>query len=154
MPKSLLILLCLCVAALQSVIWHAAEVRNAAAQQLAGVARSVQGKVTLGEGKLVDGKSRYVVRYEFPLAGGQGTGEEYLSMRQAVVPKAGEEITVFYNPSDPTQNTLTDPRVLMNRTATLKMLVLGFGAFTYAFIYVIWKGQSQTISDQVSPPGQ
>lgn len=129
---------------LQGVTWQAAEVRSQAARQLAGVAQEAQGKVILGEGQLVDGKSRYVVRYEFSTPRGLATGEEYFSMRQAEVPRAGDPIAVFYNPQDPSQSTLTDPRLLMNRTATLKMLVLGFGAFTYAFIYVIWRGQRES----------
>ena len=150
MPRSLLVVLCLAVTLLQFAIWKAAEGRSKAAQQLARVARSIQGVVSLGEGQIVEGKSRYVVRYQFETPKGKFEGEEYLSMRQEVVPEKGEDITVFYDPSDPQWNTLTDPRVIVNRAATLKLLTLGFGAFTYAFIYVIWKNQSKSEESQCS----
>jgi len=152
MPKPLLGLLCVVVALLQIFIWRAAEVRNEAAQRLARVAQPVEGKVTVGEGQIVDGKSRYVVRYQFETPTGLREGEEYLSMRQSLVPQKGEKISVFYDPSDPEWNTITDPRVVVNRVATLKLLTLGFGAFTYAFIYVIWKNQSREAKSAANKP--
>jgi hypothetical protein len=151
MPKSLFALLCGAVALLQLAIWKAAEARDQDARRLAEVATSVQGKVTLGEGQIIEGKSRYVVRYQFETAGGVRDGEEYFSMRQSLVPQKGEAITIFYDPSDPEWNTLTDPRVVVHRVATLKLLTLGFGAFTYAFIYVIWKNQKKEIHRGPTP---
>ena len=146
MSKSALVLLCLAVAVLQTFIWRAAEVRDSMAQHMAQVAQSCQGKVTLAEGKLLEGKSRYVVGYEFAAATGNFAGEEYFSLRQsqAELPHKGETITVFYDPADPKWNTLTDPRLIVDRVANFKLLTLAFGAFTYAFIYVIWRGDTKS----------
>ncbi|MBS2035816.1 DUF3592 domain-containing protein [bacterium] len=142
MPKPLLALLCVIVALIQIGIFQAAQVRDNLAQHMQQVARPCQGKVIKGEGQLVDGKSRYVVGYEFQISGKSYSSEEYFSMRQDDVPQKGQEITVFYDPADPNLSTLTDPKVVVNRVATLKLLTLGFGAFTYAFIYVIWRNSS------------
>lgn len=142
MSKPLLALLCVVVAALQIAIFNAAQVRSNLALHMQQVAQSCQGKVMKGEGQIIEGKSRYVVGYEFDLSGKSFTGEEYFSMRQEEVPQKGQAIKVFYDPGDPTQNTLTDPRVVVNRVATLKLLTLGFGAFTYSFIYVIWRNSA------------
>lgn len=142
MPKSLLALLCVAVAAIQFAIFHAAQVRSNLAQHMQQVAQPCQGKVVKGEGEIIEGKSRYVVGYEFQVAGKSYQSEEYFSMRQEQVPQKGEAITVFFDPSDPAQNTLTDPKIVVNRVATLKLLTLGFGAFTYSFIYVIWRNSS------------
>jgi hypothetical protein len=142
MPKPLLALLCVVVAAIQFGIFHAAQVRDQLAQHMQQVARSCQGKVIKGEGEIVEGKSRYVVGYQFEVSGKPYSSEEYFSMRQEEVPQKGENITVFYDPGDPQQSTLTDPKVVVNRIATLKLLTLGFGAFTYAFIYVVWRNSS------------
>ena len=142
MSKPLLALLCVVVAVLQIAIFNAAQVRSNLALHMQQVAQSCQGKVVKGEGEIIEGKSRYVVGYEFSLSGKSFTGEEYFSMRQEEVPQKGQTITVFYDPGDPVQSTLTDPRVVVNRVATLKLLTLGFGAFTYSFIYVIWRNSS------------
>jgi len=142
MPKPLLALLCVVVAVIQVAIFRASQVRSVLAQHMMDVAKSCQGKVTKGEGEIVEGKSRYVVDYAFAVGGGNFSGEEYFSMRQDEVPQKGEAITVFYDPADPTQSTLTDPKVVVNRVATLKLLTLGFGAFTYSFIYVIWRNSA------------
>jgi len=136
-----LILLFGAVTAIQVAIFYAAEGRNQAAQRLARVAVRVQGSVTSAEGKIVEGKSRYAVSYRFETPKGASQGEEYFSMRQAQVPQKGESIAVFYDPQQPEVSTLTDPKVVVSRAATLKLLTLGFGAFTYAFIYVIWKNR-------------
>jgi hypothetical protein len=142
MPKSLLVLLCVAVAAIQIAIFHAAQVRSNLAQHMQDVAQPCQGKVVKGEGEIIEGKSRYVVGYEFSVAGKSFQSEEYFSMRQEQVPQKGEAITVFFDPADPAQSTLTDPKVVVNRVATLKLLTLGFGAFTYSFIFVIWRNSS------------
>lgn len=142
MPKPLLALLCVAVAVIQFAIFRASQVRSNLAQHMMDVARSCQGKVTKGEGEIIEGKSRYVVDYHFAVAGADYTGKEYFSMRQDEVPQKGEAITVFYDPADPSQSTLTDPKVVVNRVATLKLLTLGFGAFTYSFIYVIWRNSA------------
>ncbi|MFN8606413.1 MAG: DUF3592 domain-containing protein [Vulcanimicrobiota bacterium] len=142
MPKPLLALLCVIVAVIQILIFQAAQMRDNLAQHMQQVAQSCQGKVIKGEGELVDGKSRYVVGYQFEISGKPYSSEEYFSMRQEEVPQKGQTITVFYDPADPQVSTLTDPKVVVNRVATLKMLTLGFGAFTYAFIYVIWRNSS------------
>ncbi len=142
MSKSLLALLCLAVAAIQIAIFQAAQVRSNLALHMQQVARSCQGKVVKGEGEIIEGKSRYVVGYEFNVAEKSFHSEEYFSMRQEQVPQKGEAITVFFDPADPTQSTLTDPKVIVNRVATLKLLTLAFGAFTYSFIYVIWRNSS------------
>lgn len=142
MPKPLLALLCVAVAFIQIAIFRASQVRSVLAQHMMEVARSCQGQVTKGEGEIVEGKSRYVVDYQFAIAGADYTGKEYFSMRQDKVPQKGEPITVFYDPADPVQSTLTDPKVVVNRVATLKLLTLGFGVFTYSFIFVIWRNSS------------
>lgn len=142
MSKPLLILLCVVVAVLQFAIFKAAQVRDNLAQHMQQVAQSCQGKVVKGEGEIIDGKSRYVVGYEFQVASKSFHGEEYFSMRQETVPQKGEAITVFYEPEEPSHSSLTDPKVVVNRIATLKLLTLGFGAFTYSFIYVIWRNSS------------
>lgn len=142
MPKPFLALLCVIVALIQIGIFRAAQMRDQLAQHMQQVALSCQGKVIKGQGEIVEGKSRYVVGYQFDVSGKAYSSEEYFSMRQEEVPQKGESITVFYDPSDPQQSTLTDPKVVVNRVATLKLLTLGFGAFTYAFIYVIWRNSS------------
>lgn len=139
MPKSLVVLLCITIAAIQIAIFHAAQVRSDLAEHMQQVAQPCQGKVVKGEGQIIEGKSRYVVGYEFAVAGKSFQSHEYFSMRQEKVPQKGEAITVFFDPSDPEQSTLTDPKVVVNRVATLKLLTLGFGVFTYSFIYVIWR---------------
>ena len=142
MPKSLLALLCVVVAVIQIAIFRAAQVRSDMALHMQQVAKSCQGRVIKGEGEMIEGKSRYVVGYEFETSGAKHQSEEYFSMRQAEVPQKGQDITVFYDPGDPDQSTLTDPKVVVNRVATFQLLTLGFGAFTYAFIYVIWRNSS------------
>ncbi|MBX3168427.1 MAG: DUF3592 domain-containing protein [Candidatus Eremiobacteraeota bacterium] len=142
MPKSLLALLCVAVAAIQIAIFHAAQKSDQLAQHMQQVAQPCQGKVMKGEGEIIEGKSRYVVGYEFTVAGKSFHSEEYFSMRQQQVPQKGEAITVFFDPADPNNSTLTDPKVVVHRVATLKLLTLGFGAFTYSFIYVIWRNSS------------
>jgi len=142
MPKSLLALLCVVVAVIQFAIFQAAQVRSNLAQHMQEVAQPCQGKVVKGEGEIIEGKSRYVVGYEFTVAGKSFQNEEYFSMRQEQVPQKGQTITVFFDPADPAQSTLTDPKVVVNRVATFKLLTLGFAAFTYSFIYVIWRNSS------------
>ena len=142
MPKPLLALLCVAVAAIQIAIFHAAQVRSDLAMHMQQVAQSCQGKVVKGEGEIIEGKSRYVVGYDFSVADKNYHSEEYFSMRQEQVPQKGEAITVFFDPADPAQSTLTDPKVIVNRVATLKLLTLAFGAFTYSFIFVIWRNSS------------
>lgn len=142
MPKSLLVLLCVAVAAIQIALFHASQVRSNLAQHMQRVAQPCQGKVVKGEGEIIEGKSRYVVGYEFSVDGKSFQSEEYFSMRQEKVPQKGEAITVFFDPADPAQSTLTDPKVVVNRVATFKLLTLGFGAFTYSFIFVIWRNSS------------
>ena len=142
MSKPLLALLCVAVAVIQIAVFRASQVRSDLAQHMMDVAKPCQGKVTKGEGEIIEGKSRYVVDYQFAVAGADYTGAEYFSMRQDEVPQKGETITIFYDPADPTLSTLTDPKLMVNRVATLKLLTLGFGAFTYSFIYVIWRNSS------------
>jgi hypothetical protein len=129
------------VTAVQVAIWSAVQLRGEAASQLAQVAQKGEAEVLSAEGKVLEGKSRYVVRYRFDSGGKAVEGEEHFSMRQPKLPQQGQKITVFFDPKQPDWNTLTDPRLAASRMATAKLWTLGFSAFTYAFLYVIWKGR-------------
>jgi hypothetical protein len=135
--------LCVLVAAIQIGIWVAAERRNDFAQRLARIGKQAPGQVTKADAQIINGRSNYVVNYTFQADGRELDGEELLSLRQPDRPKAGANVTVYYDPQDVELNTISDPRIAINRLATMKMMTLGFGAFTYAFLWVIWKSNKQ-----------
>lgn len=141
MPRPLMVILLVLVAAVQVGIWSAVQMRSEAALQLAKVAKQSQAQVVSAQGQVIEGKSRYVVRYRFDTGGKAVEGEEHFSMRQTELPQMGQTMTVFFDPNQPDWNTLTDPSLAARRMATAKIWTLGFSAFTYAFLYVIWKGR-------------
>lgn len=142
MSRAVLLILVVAVAVVQVLLWRATDTRSQPAIRFAQVARKTTAEVTRAQGELRDGKSRFVVRFRFTAEGKQVEGEEFLSMRQNVLPQAGEKMDAYYDPQDPSWNTLTDPNLTVNRLATFRLLTLGFGAFTYSFIWVIWKNSS------------
>jgi hypothetical protein len=138
MSKLPTVLLCLVVTVLQLILWNATERRSQVARRLAGGGQA-SGVVTRAAGEIVSGRSQFVVRYEFAAPTGKVQGEEFLSMRQAQQLKSGDKVNVYYDAAEPELNTLSNPREVLQRMATMKLLTLGFGAFTYAFVYVIWR---------------
>lgn len=148
--------LCILVAAIQIGIWVAAERRNDFAQRLARVGKQAPGQVTKADSQIINGRSSYVVNYSFTADGRKLAGEELLSLRQPDRPKAGANVTVFYDPQDVELNTISDPRIAINRLATMKMMTIGFGVFTYAFLWVIWKSnkeeEAEALLKATSPP--
>lgn len=142
MNRPALVLLCLAVAALQMALWWAAESRDVPARQMASRLGQAQGQVTAGAGELLDGRSRYVVRFRYEAEGQSLEGVEYLSLRQKQLPQAGQAVTVYFDRQTPDFSSLSDPRLTLHRIATMKVLIVGFGIFTYAFIGAIWKASS------------
>lgn len=143
MSRTFLIALCLVVAVLQVSIWRAVELRNTPAQQLAQRSAQVAGKVTAASPQLLDGRSRYVVEYGYQVSNKGYKGDEYLSLRQPDLPKVGQSLTVYYDSQQPDFSSLTDPRLTVHRLATMKLMILGFGAFTYAFVFVVWSNSKR-----------
>ena len=100
------------------------------------------GKIVKASPELLDGRSRYLIVYEYQVAGREYQGEETMSLRQTGLPQAGQAAEVFYDAAHPDFSTLLDPRLTVHRLATMKLVILGFGAFTYAFVWVIWKSST------------
>ena len=144
MSRPLLAVLFVIVTTFQIVLWMAAESRNVPAIQMVQRLGTTQGKVTSGAGELLDGRTRYVVRFEYEVNQQRLEGEEHLSLRQKTLPQPKDQVTVFYDTQTPKYSSLTDPRLAVNRIATMKILILGFGAFTYAFILVVWKSSGKS----------
>lgn len=144
MSRPLLVILFVIVTTFQIVLWMAAESRNVPAIQMVQRLGKTQGKVKSGAGELLDGRTRYVVRFEYEVNQEKLEGEEHLSLRQKKLPQPNDSVDVFYDTQTPKYSSLTDPRLAVNRIATMKILILGFGAFTYAFIFVVWKSSGKS----------
>lgn len=148
MYRLLLIMVAVLVAVIQIAVWTAAERRSDFAARLAQRGRTTTATVTAADGKIVDGRSQYVVDYEFQLDSRTLSGEESLSLRQPDLPKKGSSIQVYYDPEHPEMSTIQNPEISMQRLATMKLLTLGFGVFTYAFLWITWVSHKNELKEQ------
>lgn len=129
--------------ALQLFLWNIATRQEGAARRLLDTGGQAQAQVSGAEGRIIQGKSQYVVSYHFQAEGRPYQVDERLSLRQPDLPQAGQTVPVFYDRTDPSFSSLTDPRLTVHRIATLKMLTIGFGVFSYVFIWLAWRSRAQ-----------